>query len=314
MGAAYRQRLVGEGPRLQRGLLPSTADTVAASSSLATASYRGPTDAHTDRHANSKRIGDHDADAQRLCNPNANAGPDGDADATAASNSNPDGSGAMTLRRVGMGQALVEFVLIAPVLFLLLGGIITLGIGVFVQQQVTNAAREAARYAAIHSETSQCPTISNREPHSSMLPPDTEDNDCDPPHLRWPEMTSHARGHVFGMDRSNVHISACWSGYWDGASGWDAAPMNASGSPNEFRSCTIGGIDPRTNRDAIGCPAPLTTESDDQASALAHSGVATANQVTVYACYIWHPPFISDLIGGPMTMQAVVTEAMQHQK
>ena len=70
----------------------------------------------------------------------------------------------MRLRHRTRGQALVEFALVAPLLFLVIGGIITLGIGVFYQQQLTNAAREAARYAAIHSETSQCPTRSNREP------------------------------------------------------------------------------------------------------------------------------------------------------
>jgi hypothetical protein len=213
------------------------------------------------------------------------------------------------------GQALVEFALIAPLLFLLLGGIITLGIGVFIQQQVTNAAREAARYAAIHSETSQCPTISNRDPHSSMLPPDIVDYDCDPPHLRWPEMTGHAREMVWGVDTSEVHVAACWSGYWDGAAGWDAAPLSpVTGAANEFRWCTIGGIDPRSDSASLSCPPPLTTLADDQASSLAHSGVETANQVTAYACYVWQPPFISDIVGGSITMRAVVTEAMQHQK
>ena len=48
---------------------------------------------------------------------------------------------------------------IAPALIVMLFGIITLGIGVFYQQQITNAAREAARFAAIHSATSQCPTV-----------------------------------------------------------------------------------------------------------------------------------------------------------
>ena len=58
------------------------------------------------------------------------------------------------------GHTLVEFALIAPMLILMLMGIVTLGTGVFYQQQLTNAAREAARYAAIHSATSQCPTTS----------------------------------------------------------------------------------------------------------------------------------------------------------
>lgn len=218
-------------------------------------------------------------------------------------------------RRQGKhGQALVEFALIAPLIFLTLGGIITLGIGVFYQQQLTNAAREAARYAAVHSETSQCPTVSWLEPAGSMLPPEVADNDCDPPHLRWPDMTAHARSKVFGLTPTAVHISACWSGYWDGASGWDAGPRKPDGSANEFRPCTIGGIDPRSNSSAIACPPPLTTAADDQASSLAHSSVATANQVTVYACYVWTPPLIGSLIGQSITMRAVSTEAMQHQQ
>lgn len=222
----------------------------------------------------------------------------------------------MNGRRRTRGQALVEFALIAPLLFLLLGGIITLGIGVFYQQQLGNAAREAARYAAIHSETSQCPTISNREPHLSMLPSEYVNYDCDPPWLRWPEMTSHGRSAVFGIDRSAVHFAACWSGFWDNeTAGWDAAPLKAeTGVPNDFEECTIGGIDPRVRTADISCPAPLTTLADDTASSLAHSGIESANQVTVYACYVWTPPFIGELIGGPVTLRSVITEAMQHQQ
>jgi len=213
------------------------------------------------------------------------------------------------------GQALVEFALIAPLLFLAVGAIISLGMGVFYQQQLTNAAREAARYAAIHSETSQCPTVSNREPHGSMLPPEIVDFDCDPPHLRWPEMTRHARSHVWGLAPSGVHVAACWSGYWDGTSGWDAAPVNGTTDlPNEFRPCTIGGVNPATNASNLSCPPPLTTEADDQASSLAHSSVASANQVTVYACYVWTPAFLGPLIGSEITLRAVITEAMQHQQ
>jgi hypothetical protein len=218
------------------------------------------------------------------------------------------------------GQTLVEFALISPLLFLLLGGIITLGIGVFYQQQVTNAAREAARYAAIHSETSQCPTVSNLEPAASMLPPDVPDYDCDPPDLRWPQMTAHARGRVWGLNSAGVQFAACWSGYWEHDAGgydlpnaYDASP-STGGVPNHFHECTIGGVDPRTAADTIACPPPLTTPADDMASSLAHSSVPTANQVTVYACYVWSPAFIGDLLGGSVTMRAVITEAMQHQQ
>jgi hypothetical protein len=218
------------------------------------------------------------------------------------------------------GQALVEFALIAPLLFLVIGGIISLGIGVFYQQQLTNAAREAARYAAIHSETSQCPTRSNRDPHASMLPTEYVENDCDPANLRWPIMTQHARSHVWGLSKSGVHFAACWSGYWEtddpnpGNNGWDAAAIGQDGVPNEFRNCTIGGVDPRANAAGIPCPPPLTSVADDMASSLAHSSVPTANQVTVFACYVWRPPFIGPLIGSQITLRAVITESMQHQQ
>ena len=90
------------------------------------------------------------------------------------------------------GQSLVEFALVLPLFVVVLSGIISLGIGVFYQQQLTNAAREAARYAAIHSATSQCPTTSWRDPNLSRLPDDFDLNNyyaCDPPYLQWPEMT-----------------------------------------------------------------------------------------------------------------------------
>jgi hypothetical protein len=222
------------------------------------------------------------------------------------------------------GQSLVEFALVAPLLFLLLGGIFTFGIGVFYQQQLNNAAREAARYASIHSATSQCPTTSWITPALNRLP-DTFELDtygrCDPPDLRWPVMTAHARSKVFGIDSSQVHFAACWSGYWDDDS--HDAPAIDPGPPqvpNEFRPCTIGGVDPRTDSGSIACPPPLTVDGaipgdgDDKASNLAFSNASTTNQVTIYACYVWSPPFLSSFTGGSVTMRAVVTEAMQHQQ
>jgi Flp pilus assembly protein TadG len=62
------------------------------------------------------------------------------------------------------GQAMVELALILPLFIMLLVGVIVLGVGVFYQQQLTNAAREAARYASIHSATAQCPTVSKLPP------------------------------------------------------------------------------------------------------------------------------------------------------
>jgi hypothetical protein len=226
-------------------------------------------------------------------------------------------------RRTADGQALVEFALIAPLLFLVLGGIITLGIGIFFQQQLTNAAREAARYAAIHSATSQCPTTSWRDPNWGLVGPEIDQTTyyaCDPPDLRWPKMTAHGRELIFGMGASGVHFAACWSGYWEEPPGvnpnaYDAAPVQEDGTPNQFEDCTIGGVDPRTNASALGCPPPATTIADDMASNLAAStDMSSANQVTVYACYVWKPPLLGSLIGQSITLRSVVTEAMQHQQ
>jgi hypothetical protein len=218
---------------------------------------------------------------------------------------------------------LVEFALIAPLLVAVLAGIMTLGIGVFFQQQITNAAREAARYAAIHSATSQCPTTSWRDPNWSRVGPEIDQTTyyaCDPPDLRWPQMTSHARQKVFGVPRNAVHFAACWSGYWEGdpatePNKYDAAPAKIDGTPNTFHECTMGGIDPRVAAGSISCPPPMTSITDDMASNLAYSSdMGSANQVTVYACYVWTPPLLGDLIGHSITLRAVITEALQHQQ
>ena len=49
------------------------------------------------------------------------------------------------------GQAMVEFALILPVLFLIIGGIIDFGWIFHHQSIANNACREGARYASIHS-------------------------------------------------------------------------------------------------------------------------------------------------------------------
>ena len=233
----------------------------------------------------------------------------------------------MIRRDPAKGQTLVEFALVAPLFIFMLAGIIILGIGVFYQQQLTNAAREAARYAAIHSATSQCPTTSRLDPAWNRINDDTFDKNnyysCDPPDLGWPIMTAHARSKVFGISASDVHFAACWSGYWDEnpIARHDAPPINDDdGQPNDFQECTIGGIDPREDTAALPCPPPATVETadpestDDKASNLAATAARTTNQVTVYACYLWSPPFLGAFLDGPITMQAVITEALQHQR
>jgi Flp pilus assembly protein TadG len=56
----------------------------------------------------------------------------------------------MLRRHRRRGTILIESALIYPVLFLLVMGIILLGIGVFRYQQVAHIAREASRWASCH--------------------------------------------------------------------------------------------------------------------------------------------------------------------
>lgn len=55
------------------------------------------------------------------------------------------------------GVAAIEFALVLPVLVLLLSGIINFGVMMYDQSVITNAAREGARWASIHSSaTATC--------------------------------------------------------------------------------------------------------------------------------------------------------------
>jgi hypothetical protein len=228
------------------------------------------------------------------------------------------------------GQTLVEMALAAPMFFMVLIGIIVLGIGVFYQQELTNVAREAARYAAIHSATAQCPTVSNLEPD----PPPQSYYRCDPPDTNWPQMTSFARERAFGLPPDGILFSACWSGYWydpnsDGDfsdADYDAPPAALpSGPPNPFRYCTIpsdvGGtivdVNPRTDPEQIRCtsPMPMTGVPNDMASSMSAFNSIIANEVTVFACFNWAPPGAGFLlIPETVTLRAVITETLQYQQ
>lgn len=56
------------------------------------------------------------------------------------------------------GQAMVEFALVAPMLFLLILGTIEAGRFVFFQEALNNATREGARYAIVHGADSPNPS------------------------------------------------------------------------------------------------------------------------------------------------------------
>ena len=74
-------------------------------------------------------------------------------------------------RHRSAGQAMVEFALVAPMLFLVILATIEAGRFVFHSELLNNAAREGARYAIVHGADSTCP---------SGPPPFGEVNPCDP--------------------------------------------------------------------------------------------------------------------------------------
>lgn len=238
-----------------------------------------------------------------------------------------------------LGQALVEFALVFPLFLLLLFALIVFGLHTFYSQQLSNAAREAARFAIVHSATAQCPVVSQLDPIHT-LQRDGYSRNCDAPENGWPRMTEAARSKVWGMDPSQVSLTACWSGFID------PVTLQRDQMPSTpgvvFADCTIGGVNPQKEAPSLLCPAPMTTRSsdpdrenapadgDDKASALAVVAGSTGadthypTTVTVYACFNWAPPLAGVgfqvpwgtwSIGMPpsIPIRAVVTEALQRQ-
>ncbi|HEX9043927.1 MAG TPA: TadE family protein [Candidatus Limnocylindrales bacterium] len=202
---------------------------------------------------------------------------------------------------------MVEFALVAPIFMLALLSVVVLGLFVFYQAEITNAARVAARYAAIHSSTAQCPTTSWLTPQAPPL----SYYACDPPST-WPGMKTAGQSSVWGLNPAAVTISACWSGYRDPSvpGSYDYPAIDPStGTAYMYAPCTMAGQNPVTAQDAIACPAPATVSGDDTASDQAGSNV------TVYACYPWVPPMAGFvLIPSTITIRAVVTEVVQRQQ
>lgn len=61
-------------------------------------------------------------------------------------------------QRRSRGQAMVEFALVAPLLFVVLLGIFEAGRFVLNLETLNNATREGARYAIVHGAQSACPS------------------------------------------------------------------------------------------------------------------------------------------------------------
>lgn len=227
------------------------------------------------------------------------------------------------------GQTLVEFALAAPLFFMVLMGVIVLGIVVFYNQQLGNAAREAARFASVHSASAQCPVVSTLAPagtdlltgHTGAVAPPISYVACDAPPT-WPQMTAYARSKVFGLDPSNVQFTACWSGYRT-TTQYDAPPPGDYEIPagsgtivtvaSDFQQCQIGGVNPTQSAGALGCPGGAST--DTASSASEGQGRIVANRVTVYACYQWDPPMAGFLlIPTTVTFRAVISEPIERQQ
>ncbi len=221
---------------------------------------------------------------------------------------------------------MVELALAFPLFLVVFMGIIVIGIGVFYQQQVTNAAREAARHAAIHSATAQCPTVSTLDPVIDPTSGTGRYYRCDAPETLdgsgnpdpWPEMTNAARDKVFGLPASALNVTACWSGWVDDATGSIDAPPNGTvaGQSSTWAPCLIDGHDPGLNPELIACHAGLYNATTDTASDLSEGqGRIVANQVTAYACYAWGPPMAGFLlIPETVILRGVITEPIQRQQ
>jgi len=215
------------------------------------------------------------------------------------------------------GQTLVELALIMPMFVMVLVGIISLGIGVFYQQQISNAAREAARYAAIHSASSVSPTAGDHDPAAPLdtYPvPGGADRKVD----GWPLMTAHARAAVFGLPPTDVKVAACWSGYQTPTGTIDAPPpgtYDVIGTiTSAFVQCSIDGVDPTQDLQPVRCIDGVPTT--DQASSQSESSAnIVANTVTAYACYVWRPPMAGFLLIPPQViLRAAATEPIERQQ
>ncbi len=83
-----------------------------------------------------------------------------------------DAAGTPLRRKKSRGQAMVEFAVVTPLLFLLILGTVEVGRFIFHYELVNNATREGVRYAIVHGSRSDCP---------SGPPPPGQTNPCDLP-------------------------------------------------------------------------------------------------------------------------------------
>ena len=106
------------------------------------------------------------------------------------------------------GQALLEFALIVPIFAVALLGMIDIGRAVWANNAVANAAREAARYAAVHggSKSTPCP-VGPPIPLITTIPPTSAS--CPYPSPSREGVRETARQFLIAGG-SNVVITVCY--------------------------------------------------------------------------------------------------------
>ena len=112
------------------------------------------------------------------------------------------------------GQALLEFALILPIFVVAILGMIDVGRAIWANNAVANAAREAARYAAVHggAKSTKCP-VGPPVPLITTIP--AADASCPYPSPSKEGIRETARQFLIAGG-SNVVITAC---YGSGCSG-----------------------------------------------------------------------------------------------
>jgi TadE-like protein len=116
--------------------------------------------------------------------------------------------------RRSTGQALVEFALVAPLLFLVMFSIIEFGRFVYYNEVLNDAVREGARYAIVHGNGALCPS-------GPMPGTGTAGNPCDP---NGDRIRGIIKAFAVGTLQGPMTISLCWGP----ASGCLAAPPTST--------------------------------------------------------------------------------------
>jgi TadE-like protein len=147
--------------------------------------------------------------------------------------------------RGSLGQAMVEFALVAPIFFLLLFSIVEAGRFIFYYETLSNATREGARFAIVNgANTLGCPSG----------PPAPSTSACDAP---GNNVVARVREAAVGMPGAGVSVQRCW---W-----YTACDFGTHGDGDNARGATVTVAASYTYRSLIPLvplpPITVTAES-----------------------------------------------------